>query len=164
MSVDLSLDNKRLLSLCLFDINLQGKLRTLNPIFNMFLNKHSKDFKTCSAKHQLFICRFRQKLQSKFPQMSNKYKRSICKLIFFKCTASHWFFSSPCSANRAERGTDFWDLTRLVDQGLLPSDRGRTLKTHKERWNRTYCHFVVIIKIIKQQNWLWDIHSKELIT
>lgn len=33
----------------------------------------------------------------------------------------------PCSANSAASGTDFWVLRRLVDQGLLPSERGRTL-------------------------------------
>lgn len=37
------------------------------------------------------------------------------------------FKDLPCSANRAASGTDFWVLRRLVDQGLLPSERGRTL-------------------------------------
>jgi len=39
------------------------------------------------------------------------------------------FLYIPCSANNAANGTDFWDFIRLVDQGLLPSERGRTLKT-----------------------------------
>lgn len=40
----------------------------------------------------------------------------------------------PWSANNEASGTDFWDFIRLVDQGLLPSESGRTLqvKTHTQ--------------------------------
>lgn len=62
-------------------------------------------------------------------------KKSARRSICWKHTESHnkTASSSPWSANRAARGTDFWDLTRLVDQGLLPSDRGRTLIASREK-------------------------------